>query len=419
MKRILFVSEYVTLAQVVRLVTLSRALDRDRYELHFACSQFDDLVFRPGELRRWPLYTIERGRVDRALASGKRLYERSDLDAYVRADLAVMDQVRPELVVGDFRPSLAVSCPLSGVPFANLINAYWSPYAVRAGFPLPEHPIVELLGVELAARYFPRAIPAVFAHFAKPMNALRKRHGLPPLGSLPEVLTHGDFTLYPDIPELIPTRELPATHRFLGHVPWSPELGLPLPDPRQQCDPRPLVYVTLGSSGRWDLAPLVLQVLASLPVRVLLSTAGRPPPSPLPANVQARPFVPGDQAARRARLVISNGGASTAYQALAEGRPVIGIAYNLDQYLAMTAIEATGAGTLLRSGTLTQAGLRAAVMRALGAPAHAEHAARLGRAFARYDAAARFRAFVDEVTSARAPAGSDRRPHGPAATAGR
>ena len=38
----------------------------------------------------------------------------------------------------------------------------------RQGFPLPDHPIVRLMGVERAARYFPKALPWVFAHFARP-----------------------------------------------------------------------------------------------------------------------------------------------------------------------------------------------------------------------------------------------------------
>ena len=44
-RRILFVAEAVTLAQVVRLVTLARALDPARYDVHFASAAFDPLIF--------------------------------------------------------------------------------------------------------------------------------------------------------------------------------------------------------------------------------------------------------------------------------------------------------------------------------------------------------------------------------------
>src|SRR6185369_763974 len=139
-----------------------------------------------------------------------------------------------------------VSAALEKVPYAALINAYWSPRAVRREFPLPDHPIVRLLGVRLAAQYFPKARPAVFRHFARPVNALRARHGLSPLGSLADVLTHADHVLYPDVPALVPTRKLPPHQQYLGPVLWSP----PAPPPswwgaldRQ----RPTIYVTLGS----------------------------------------------------------------------------------------------------------------------------------------------------------------------------
>src|SRR5689334_8845456 len=42
-RRILFVTENVTLAQCVRLVTLACALDPERYEVHFACSDLPAL----------------------------------------------------------------------------------------------------------------------------------------------------------------------------------------------------------------------------------------------------------------------------------------------------------------------------------------------------------------------------------------
>jgi UDP:flavonoid glycosyltransferase YjiC (YdhE family) len=402
MKRILFDSENVTLAQVVRLVTLAQSLDPRRYEIHFACSSFDELIFAGTRFQKHPLYTLPLERVDHALASGKRLYEKRDLRAYLAADLEVLDRVQPALVIGDFRLSLTVAAPLRGVPFAALINAYWSPFAVHEGFPLPEHPIVELLGVELAARYFPKALPRVFAHFAKPVNELRKQHGLPAIGSLPDVLTFADYVLHPDVPEIVPTRGLPSTHAYLGHVPWSPNVPMPALD--GLAPTRPLVYVTLGSSGKWDRLGLVLSALAELPVNVLLSTAGRKEDVAAAPHLRSARYVPGDLAASRAALVISNGGASTAYQALSAGCPVVGIPYNLDQYLAMTAIEKTGAGVLLRSGTLDKPTLTNAVATLLSSGAARDSARRVSAAMARYDARSRFSEFVERASAARAHA---------------
>jgi UDP:flavonoid glycosyltransferase YjiC (YdhE family) len=405
-RRVLFVAEAVTLAQVVRLYVLARSLDARRYEVHFASALFDPRVFTGDEgFRRWPITSLAPEVVDRLVAGGKRIYDRRTLAGYADEEQALLRSVRPALVVGDLRLSLAVSAPLAGVPHAALINAYWSPHAVRDGWPLPDHPIVRLLGERVAARYFPIALPKVFDHFARPLNQLRHQHGLAPVGSLPEMLLHGDHTLFPDVPALVPTAAGPAHHRYLGPVPWAPAVDLP--DWWDAFDPvRPLIYVTLGSSGRADRLPMVLDAIRALGLQAMVATAGRADASLGPGaaaagqpsnGVHVAELLPGDRAARRARLVICNGGSSTGYQALAEGRPVIGIASNLDQYLAMTAIEKAGAGRLLRAGSLTTELVRDAITALLDdAPAHAA-ARSLAEEFARWDSRARFRAFVEEV----------------------
>jgi UDP:flavonoid glycosyltransferase YjiC (YdhE family) len=353
--RILFVSEDVTLEQVVRLAVLAQSLDPSRYEVHFACGHFDELVFRDLQFARHGIVTLERETAFRALAAGKRLYEISVLRHYAEEELELFQKVKPDVVVGDFRLSLAASAPVAKVPLVTLINGYWSPYAVRDRFPIPDHPLVNLLGVQKAEKYFPIAMPKVFGHFAEPVNALRKHFGLQPIGSLMEVLTWGDVTLYPDPPGLVPVRDLPENHQFIGPILWSPQI--PLPSFFETLDQtQPLAYVTLGSSGKVDRLPMILRGLQRAGIVSIVSTAGRT------SGIEeltpyAADYLPGATVAKKCAFVVSNGGSSTGYQALAEGIPVLGVPFNLDQYLAMTAIETAGAGILLRCGTLTEDGV--------------------------------------------------------------
>lgn len=400
--RILFVSEAVTLAQVVRLATLARALDPARYEVHFAAARFSPLIFDgpdgspPLYATRHAIESLSPEVIDARVVAGRRLYGRRTLAAYVREDRALLARVRPALVVGDLRLSLPIAAPLEGVPHAALVNAYWSPHAVRPeGWPMPDHPIVRLLGPSRAERHFPRALPLVMRHFAAPVNALRRTHGLPPLGDMSGVLTSGNHVLFPDVPELVPTADAPSHHRYLGYVPWSPPVALP--SWWGALDrARATVYVTLGSSGRVERLPLVVEAAASLGCQVLVSTAGRTrlPPAP---NVHVADYLPGDVAAARADVVVSNGGSTTGYQALAAGRPVLGVASNLDQYLATQAIERAGAGLLVRAGTATIDDVRVALARLLSEPSFATAARAAADALRAQDAAATFRAFVDEA----------------------
>lgn len=405
MKRILFVAENVTLAQVVRLAKLASALDLDRYELHFASSDFPDLVFAGTPFVRHQLETLAASKAEQCLRNGKRLYDRATLLRYVDAETRLIDRVRPDLVVGDFRLSLSTSAELSGVPSATLINAYWSPHAVRGPFPVPDHPIIGWLGEALTQQYFPQALPRVFRHFAEPLNAARKKRGLAPVGSLLEMLTHGTHTLYPDDPQLTPIAGAPPEHRFIGPVCWEPDV--PVEAFEASGDDRPLVYVTLGSSGRVDLLPKVVEALSTLPVRAVVATAGRVrlDAATLPANVRARRYVRGSDAARRASVVVSNGGSTTGYQALEQGTPVVGIPSNLDQFLATQAIVAAGAGLEVKARSAEVVELREAIERATVDSGLRQRAEELGSRFRRRDSGAQFAAWLDAALGAE-PAGA-------------
>jgi UDP:flavonoid glycosyltransferase YjiC (YdhE family) len=395
-KRILFVVENTTLSQVVRLLVLARGLNHLQYEVHFASSEFDPMIFGGTTFQQWQLFTMDKKTFLAAAERGTSFYTVGLLRRYVAADRQLIQAVKPDIVIGDARFSLAVSAPACSVPYAALINAYWSPFAVRDSFPLPDHFMVRLLGERIAARYFPKALPVFFSRFVRPFNRVRREFGLPAVGSLPEMLTWGDFILHPDAAELIPLKNYPATHIFLGPVSWSPDMAAP--SWWNELDgSRPLIYVNMGSSGKLKLLPAILQGLHDLPVTMLAAAAGSYEASGRNEHVHAGEFVPGDIAARLSAMVICNGGAGTAYQALSEGAPVLGIPTNFDQYLAMTAIEKAGCGILLRSGSLTAEKVRQAVSRILEVSAYREAAQKMKHIFSRYNAVERFSSFLQKT----------------------
>lgn len=128
----------------------------------------------------------------------------------------------------------------------------------------------------------------------------------------------------------------------------------------------------------------MLDALAALPVTVMAATAGAIELGSVPSNAFVAPYLPGDAAARRASVVICNGGSPTSQQALAAGVPVIGIAGNLDQFLNMHGVLAAGAGVLLRADRFHEASLRLAVTRLLGDELARQAAQLLATAFRAY-----------------------------------
>lgn len=392
--RLLFVAEAVTLAHVARPRVLAEGLDPKRYEVHFAAAPAFDTALTGLAARRWPLTSIPPERFLKSLAQGTPLYDTRTLTDYVEQDLVLLDQVRPDLVIGDFRLSLAVSAPLRGVPYAALTNAHWSPFAQLPRWPIPDLPAVHLFGERATAAIFNLLRPAIFRLHGRPLNRVRRRFGLPAIGDMLQAYTWGDHTLYLDVPELIPTRPLPANHRFIGPIVWEPQMALPAWWERVPAS-LPCVYLTLGSSGPTGLLPTLIRALAALPITLLVATAGRIDLSDLPPNVLVADYLPGRAAAARAALVICNGGSGTVYQALSQGTPVLGIPTNLDQHLTMHFVAATGAGGILRSDAVTPGALRQRVADMLAGEAQAA-ASRVSGWFRAHPAVEGFNRFLHE-----------------------
>ncbi|MBE3025440.1 glycosyltransferase [Janthinobacterium sp. GW458P] len=365
-KKILFMAEAVTLAHVGRPLSLAQGLAEDDYEVHFACTDGYDFCFKQASFRRWHIDSISSQQFLQALASGKPVYTESTLLRYVEDDLRLLQAVQPDLVIGDFRLSLSVSARQQHIPYLAVSNAYWSPY-VRQHYTVPSLPLTGMLPIWLADPLFRLVRPLAFASHAVPLNRVRRRHGLPSLGGdLRRTYTDADRTLYADIAQLFPPHAMPPTHDYLGAVIWAPPLELPDWWQRPELSSgRPIIYVTLGSSGQGQLLPRVLRALAPLPVTVLAATAGTVRLDAVPPNAFVAPFLPGDAAARRASLVICNGGSPTSQQALTAGVPVIGIAGNLDQFLNMHGVAGAGAGLLLRADRFQETALRHAATRLL------------------------------------------------------
>jgi UDP:flavonoid glycosyltransferase YjiC (YdhE family) len=106
-------------------------------------------------------------------------------------------------------------------------------------------------------------------------------------------------------------------------------------------------------------------------------------------------FVPGSHMARLASVVVSNGGSTTGYQALAEGTPVVGIPSNFDQFLAMQAIERVGAGIQVKARAADEETVKDAILRCLADGTLRQSAEEVAREFARWDSGTIFRDWVD------------------------
>jgi UDP:flavonoid glycosyltransferase YjiC (YdhE family) len=426
-KTILFIAEGVTLAHVGRPLALAQALqkmqqndagstgDSPRYKIEFACADSYEFCFKDSGITRRHLHSISSAQFLAALAAGKPVYTVSTLSSYVSEDLRLLEEIRPDVVIGDFRLSLSVSARVAKIPYIALSNAYWSPHVAQT-YTVPSLPITRLLPIPLANTLFRTVRPFAFASHTVPLNQIRRRYGLKTLGGdLRRTYTDADRTAYTDAVELFPPTDMPPHHSYLGPVIWSP----PVPKPdwwRNLPDDKPIIYVTLGSSGQGKLLATALEALAPLPVTLIAATAGTIAVESISreaANIYVAPFLPGEAAARRSKLVITNGGSPTSQQALASGVPVLGLAGNLDQYLNMAGIVAARAGKLLRADRMDQPGLqgqqnqrelRDTVKAMLADESLRAAAGATAQIFAQYQPAERLSELIEQLTGPASPA---------------
>jgi UDP:flavonoid glycosyltransferase YjiC (YdhE family) len=156
----------------------------------------------------------------------------------------------------------------------------------------------------------------------------------------------------------------------------------------------PVIYVTLGSTGAVESLPKIVRALEGLPATVVVATAGRVALPTVPRNVFAADYLPGLEVCRRAALVVCSGGSATAYQALSQGTPLVGIWGNEDQYLTMMAVEHRGAGLGCRISEASARTLEGLVTEVLSRPHYRQAAQAVAHEFASCDAPQRFTEFV-------------------------
>ena len=396
-KKILLMAHDVTLAHVGRPLKLGELLHADGHDVVLATSA-DSARFLagfPGRTRT--LAPTGKARFIDNLAKGRPVFDYATLKRYAEEDEAVLSAEKPDLVIGDFRITLSITARRLSIPYATLTNAYWSP-AFTPRIIVPDLPMVRFLGVRLSQAIFDAVRPLAFALHCRPMDALRRHYGLPPLGpDLRRIYTDADLALFSDIPEVYGLYgDIPGGH-FLGPVRWSPEV--PLPDWWAALDPnKPLIYVTLGSSGDGRLLPRLLDRLARPGLQLAVATAGATVGVTAP-DVFCADYLPGDAVAARAALVICNGGSPTCAQALAAGVPVLGVPGNLDQYLNMHYLEGQSVGLTLRNRELDGPNLKRTVDRLLGEASFRRAAQSLAATLSRYDLAERLREALRRLTA--------------------
>ncbi len=154
-------------------------------------------------------------------------------------------------------------------------------------------------------------------------------------------------------PEFDEPCPVPANTTYVGPItaPWTASPLAP-DDARLLAEPGdPWILLSLGTTvqRQVDALPPVLDAVASLPVRVLLTLGGVVPTTAVdcPSNVTVRDFLPHELVLPHMSAVIAHGGLSTITAALAAGVPLLCIPQGREQPINAERVVACGVGRVV------------------------------------------------------------------------
>jgi len=296
-----------------------------------------------------------------------------------------------DVVVFDWLLSgAAIAAEGAGVPAVALVHC---PYPLPLDGMPPLFSGLSPMDGRLGAvrdRLLNRIATRLLAQGVPLLNKARAEQGLPPLRDWSSQLLGAKEICVMTAPELDFSSRgvLLANVRYVGpsFEPYPREWSSPWP--ATNSDPLVLVSFSTSYMDQLALAQRVLDALAGLPVRALLTTGPALDAQALriPANARAVDYIPHRTVLPHAALVVTHAGWQTVNAALADGVPLVCIPDQRDQPDNAARVLACGAGVRVRKSA-SPGKLRRVIADALADPALKRGASAMAEALARGDGA--------------------------------
>lgn len=237
---------------------------------------------------------------------------RSKIKRYVE----LLDDLQPDLAVGDTNLIIGSAAKLTGVPCVQLVRKGFHPQDPRliwwedTGLPIEAPPVVPML------------------------NEALDTFSLPQIETSEQLLT-GNMYLIPSLPELEPVNELDKTF-YIG--PLIRRREMPVNSTLKNPVDRPRIYMTIGGGagtvGNQRFFRTIQKAFADTNVQVEVSTTKRFWSDKLkkaPQNIHFAPWVDGWQTINQSDLVVFHGGYGTMMETVVAGVPSIVIPFHSEQ----------------------------------------------------------------------------------------
>jgi UDP:flavonoid glycosyltransferase YjiC (YdhE family) len=352
-RTILFLPITFNLAETTRALVIANAI-KDDFVCHFASygGEFEPLIEEAG----FPLTKLEPRLTPRiiqliyAIDHGRKLGRINNADRVrrmVRGELDLYRRLQPAAVVTGLNPSACISCPVAQIPLVWIIQSGMAlNTAARLGKlknvdgldAIPLRWIPERIRVKLSEIF----LDSIFALGAQPYNEVAVEYGVKPFRELEDFIWN-DYHLLVAEPPGFSDLQFSSRAHFVG--PLIVRLDRPLPaEVLNLPKDRPIIYFAMGSSGRADVVPRILEGFAGKPYRVIAPVKNLlcEKSVKVPENVLVTGWLPAHKVNPLADVSVIHGGIGTVMTACWAGKPVVGVAMSPEQMLNLENVVSKG-----------------------------------------------------------------------------
>jgi zeaxanthin glucosyltransferase len=217
------------------------------------------------------------------------------------------------------------------------------------------------------------------------LDSHRRRHGLESIRRIANV--HPPLAHITQMPACFDARRASMPNDVFYTGPFIDESARrPVAFPWELLDGRPLIYASLGTTRKGNLAVFrrISEACIGLNAQLVISMGGRRDATgfdDLPGNPLVVAHAPQLELIQRAQLVITHAGPNTVLEALMCGKPMVALPMALDQPAIAARLVALNVAEILPTTKQSVGRIRSAVVKVLSSAVYAQAAGRLQRQF--------------------------------------
>ncbi len=341
-KKILFFPVESGLAHITRSLAIAEELKKRRHEVIFAITPNKQTFIKKSGIRTVDLPECL-SETD-FVTNINKLKDKVFIANLVKEDLKVLNTIKPDAVVVDFRPPSTAAAVLYNRPAFFLTGSGGLPFGCH--IPNPQLPNFLFSLIESLLQ---KAVWRAKFQFLEPVLTVAQQYD--------NTITFDSFYqkmiyIVPEISTYLPRVAREISIFYTGPIIWP---GFERYQPRWLDTLKPsgkTIYLTFGGTG-FDKEKLINTAveLTKIGYTVVVSTGTIAEVSDFPQmeNLFVEKYVSGNEIVKKVDLVVCHGGYGTLIQAVLAGKPTVSIPFNPDQLLHSLRFRELGLGECLFS----------------------------------------------------------------------